>query len=157
MRSIRAASSIRRRTSRSAWRDATSWNYRTGAYTAKHSPGARYRVPWMDGRTFRIGQAPGGLITTHNTPWTRDAVDISMPVGTPIVAARGGTVIQAVAALTDGGEDPALREKANAVRVLHEDGTIGEDLHFMHLGVAGRGGGVAGPRKARRSCRSSRV
>src|SRR5258706_1376287 len=94
----------------------------------------------MDGRTFRIGQAPGGLITTHNTPWTRDAVDISMPVGTPVVAARGGTVIQAVGAFPDGGEEPALREKANAVRVLHEDGTSGEYLHFMHLGVAVREG-----------------
>ena len=132
---------------RLAWRYATSWNYRTGAYTAKHSPGARYRVPWMDGRTFRIGQAPGGLITTHNTPWTRDAVDISMPVGTPVVAARGGTVIQAVAAFTEGGEDPALREKANAVRVLHEDGTIGEYLHFMHLGVAVREGEAVAPGK----------
>ena len=135
------------RDSRLAWRYAYAWSYRTGAYTAKHSPDARYRVPWMDGRSFRIGQAPGGVITTHTTPWTRDAVDISMPVGTPIVAARGGTVIGVASGFTVGGEDPALRDKANAVRVLHEDGTIGEYLHFMHLGVAVREGEAVAPGK----------
>ena len=132
---------------RAAWRYGTSWTYQRGAYTAKHSPGALYRVPWLDGRTFRIGQAPGGVITTHTMPWSRDAVDVSMPVGTPIIAARGGTVIQAVSGFTQGGDDPALRDKANKVRVLHEDGTIGEYLHFMHLGVAVREGEVVVPGK----------
>jgi len=130
-----------------AWRYAMSWSYRRGVYTAKHSPAALYRVPWMDGQTFRIGQAPGGVITTHTTPSSRDAVDVTMPMGTPIVAARGGTVIHAVQDYTLGGKDPALRDKANAVRVLHDDGTIGEYLHFMHQGVAVREGEGVAPGK----------
>jgi murein DD-endopeptidase MepM/ murein hydrolase activator NlpD len=132
---------------RLSWRYGTSWSYRRGVYTAKHSPDARYRVPWMDGSTFTIGQAPGGIITTHTTPSSREAVDVTMPEGTPIVAARGGTVIHVVAGFTVGGEDPALRDKGNVVRVLHEDGTMGEYIHFRHQGVAVREGEAVAPGK----------
>jgi murein DD-endopeptidase MepM/ murein hydrolase activator NlpD len=132
---------------RLGWRYATSWSYRRGAYTAKHSPDAMYRVPWMDGSTFRIGQAPGGVMTTHTTAASREAVDITMPEGTPIVAARGGTVIQVAADFTAGGEDPALRDKGNVVRVLHDDGTIGDYVHFRYQGVTVREDEVVAPGK----------
>ena len=127
------------------WGYATSWTYRRGVYTAKHNSDVLYRLPWMDGSTFTIGQAPGGPITTHTTPSSREAVDVTMPEGTPIVAARGGTVIQTVAHFTVGGEDPSLRDKGNAVRVLHDDGTVGDYLHFKHEGVAVREGEVVKP------------
>lgn len=130
---------------RQGWRYATSWSYRRGVYTAKHNPDALYRLPWMDGRTFTIGQSPGGPVTTHTTPSSREAVDVTMPEGTPVVAARGGTVIQVVASFTVGGEDPALRDKGNVVRVLHDDGTIGDYVHFKYQGVAVREGEAVKP------------
>jgi len=121
---------------RKAWRYQTRSSNAYGSYQAQHDPAAMYRVPWMDGRTFVIGQAPGGKITTHDTPSSREAIDVTMPEGTPVVAARGGVVFQAISEHSEGRLDKALWQKANMVRVLHDDGTIGNYLHFMHDGVA---------------------
>src|SRR5918995_1967383 len=51
-----------------------------------------YRLPWGDGLSFMFTQVPGGRITSHFTKATLYAVDISMPEGMPIVAAREGLV-----------------------------------------------------------------
>jgi murein DD-endopeptidase MepM/ murein hydrolase activator NlpD len=118
------------------WSYKLRYRYRYGSYTAGHDPAAMYRVPWLDGRTFVIGQAPGGRIVTHTTPASREAVDIPMPVGTPILAARGGVVFQTIAENDSGGIDEIYRTKANVVRVLHGDGTVGNYVHLMHEGVA---------------------
>lgn len=122
------------------WRYAYSWSWRLGALTARHDPKALYRVPWKDGEAFRIDQAPGGRITTHTTPSSRDAVDITMPEGTPIVAAREGTVIRVAQGFSEGGVNEALRSQANLVEVLHADGTLGQYVHFRNHGVAVRVG-----------------
>lgn len=116
------------------------YRYRYGAYNAAHDPAAMYRVPWLDGRTFVIGQAPGGRMVTHLTPASRNAVDIPMPEGTPILAARAGVVFQTVAENDAGGTDEAYRSKANVVRILHADGTVGNYVHLMHEGVAVKSG-----------------
>jgi len=126
-----------------AWRYNTGSRTHYGSYEAQHDPSALYRVPWMDGRTFIIGQAPGGKITTHLQPYSREAIDITMPVGTPIVAARGGVVFKTIAEHSNSGAlDEAFRNKANLVRVLHDDGTIGNYVHLMPQGVAVQEGEV---------------
>ena len=56
-----------------------------------------YRLPWADGLSFMFTQAPDGRITTHFTKAMLHAVDIAMPEGTSIVAARAG-VVEAVEA-----------------------------------------------------------
>jgi len=118
------------------WRYALRYRYRYGSYNSGHDPAAMYRVPWLDGRTFVIGQAPGGPVITHNSPASREAIDVPMPVGTPILAARAGIVFQAVSENDAGGSDESFRSKANVVRVLHGDGTIGNYVHLMYEGVA---------------------
>jgi len=127
---------VSRLDARGSWRYESSWSWRAGDVNARPDPQARYRVPWMDGRAFTIGQAPGGRITTHTEPWSREAIDVNMPEGTPVLAARAGVVIRAVDEYSEGRLDPALLDKANLVRVLHDDGTMGEYLHFKHAGVA---------------------
>lgn len=54
-----------------------------GDFNAAQAPDASYRLPYRDGLAFRIGQAPGGPISTHTTPDSRYAVDIGMPLGAP--------------------------------------------------------------------------
>jgi len=123
------------------------YRYRYGSYNAGHDPAALYRMPWLDGRTFVIGQAPGGRIVTHLTPASRNAVDIPMPEGTPILAARAGVVFQTVAENDAGGTEEAYRSKANVVRILHADGTVGNYVHLMHEGVAVKSGERVEPGK----------
>src|SRR5688572_21033357 len=123
------------------------YRYRYGSYNAGHDPAALYRVPWMEGRSFDIGQAPGGKMVTHLTAASREAVDIPMPEGTPILAARAGIVFQTVADNDAGGTDEAYRNKANVVRILHNDGTVGNYVHLMHEGVAVKSGERVEPGK----------
>jgi murein DD-endopeptidase MepM/ murein hydrolase activator NlpD len=126
-----------------------SWRYQYqsrrsfGSFEARPDPAAMYRVPWMDGRTFIIGQAPGGKITTHLQPYSKEAIDVTMPEGTPIVAARGGVVFSAISEHDNKGAlHESMRTKANLVRVMHDDGTIGNYVHLMPAGVAVQAGEV---------------
>jgi murein DD-endopeptidase MepM/ murein hydrolase activator NlpD len=125
---------------RLAWRYQYGWSWRLGDYKATHHSYAAYRVPWLDGRAFRIGQAPGGRITTHDKPWNRNAIDVSMPEGTPIVAARAGTVVEVTEGFSEGGKDESFVNQANVVRLVHEDGTLAEYVHLMQGGSAVRVG-----------------
>lgn len=122
------------------WHYKLRFRYRYGSYNAGHDPAAMYRVPWLDGRTFVIGQAPGGPVITHNSPASREAIDVPMPEGTPVLAARAGIVFQTVSENDTGGADESFRSKANVVRVLHGDGTIGNYVHLMHEGIAVKNG-----------------
>lgn len=113
----------------------TSAAFRLGVLGAQHDPSTLYRMPYLDGRTFTIGQAPGGPITSHNTPESQFAIDFTMPEGTLILAARSGIVIDIEENYTEGGKEARLLSKANSVRILHSDGTIATYAHLMPGGV----------------------
>lgn len=72
------------------------YSSRYGDPRATHDPQATYRLPFEAGKEFTIGQAWGGTLTTHNSPESQFAVDIPMPTGTTIVAARSGIVTDVV-------------------------------------------------------------
>lgn len=115
---------------RAAWLAiALAWGTCAGAETL-------YRLPWADGLSFMFTQAPGGRITTHFTKATLHAVDIFMPEGMPVVAARDG-VVEALAAHHDPeAENEPLTYEGNFVRVRHADGTAAIYAHLKHRGVA---------------------
>lgn len=89
----------------------------------------RYPLPWRGG-PFRLTQGANGQYS-HYTPKGRHAVDIAMPVGTPIVAARGGIVVQTESDQRGRSPNPA----GNHVRILHDDGTMGVYLHLQEGSV----------------------
>ena len=80
---------------------------------------------------FRVTQAGGGKFS-HKGPKNRYAVDISMPVGTPVYAARDGTVVDMKMHFTKAGLDPAAHGKANYIRLRHADGTMTVYVHLQH-------------------------
>ncbi|MGE8189240.1 peptidoglycan DD-metalloendopeptidase family protein [Pseudomonas sp. NPDC086278] len=94
----------------------------------------RYPVPWRGG-PFRLSQGANGQYS-HFGPKNRYALDIAMPEGTPIIAARGGVVVKTENAQTGRGTDPS----GNFVRVLHDDGTMGVYLHLKQGSVCVREG-----------------
>lgn len=94
-----------------------------------------YRLPWPEGLSFMFIQAPGGRITSHFTKATLHAVDIAMPEGVPVLAARAG-VVEAMESLHGASpeEDP-LSYEGNFVRVRHADGSAATYAHLQHKGV----------------------
>ncbi|TRX73421.1 peptidoglycan DD-metalloendopeptidase family protein [Pseudomonas mangiferae] len=101
---------------------------------AEPPPGAegsyRYPLPWVGG-PFRVSQGANGGFS-HHTVKSRYALDIAMPEGTPIVAARAGRVLTV-------RNDQAGREgdpSGNHVRVLHRDGSMSVYLHLQPGSVA---------------------
>ncbi|MFB4391292.1 MULTISPECIES: M23 family metallopeptidase [unclassified Pseudomonas] len=98
----------------------------------------RYPFPWRGG-PFRMTQGPNGGFS-HFGPKGRYAMDIAMPEGTPIIAARGGVVVKVENRQSGRGTHPS----GNFVRVLHPDGTMGVYLHLMRGSVVvGEGQRVA--------------
>lgn len=93
-----------------------------------------YPLPWQGG-PFRLTQGANGQYS-HFTPKGRYAMDIAMPEGTPIVAARSGIVVKTENAQSGRGNNPS----GNFVRILHDDGTMGVYLHLMQGSVSVREG-----------------
>lgn len=107
-------------------------------------PGARpqnvtYLLPF-DAARIQVSQAPQGQFS-HNDAENREAIDFALPEGTPVLAARAGTVMQVQAGYQGNGQD---RDhdlgRANLVRVLHEDGSMAVYAHLQHHGVLVRPG-----------------
>jgi len=92
--------------------------------------GYSYPLPWVGG-PFRLSQGPNGTFS-HFGIKSRYAMDIAMPEGTQIIAARAGTVIKVENGQSGRGSDPS----GNFVRVLHDDGTMGVYLHLMRGSVS---------------------
>ncbi len=112
-----------------AWRYGYRVRAMLGDPAAIHRPNQPYAPPFATGQSFAIGQAFGGAFS-HQDPQSRYAVDLSLPLGTPVRAARAGVVMEVAGDFFDGGLDPRYQTRANAVRVLHEDGTMGVYAHL---------------------------
>ena len=118
-----------------SFRFSTQNRFHPGNFRASHDSGALYRLPFEDDRSFVIGQAPGGPMTTHNTPDSEQAIDFTMPENTLIVAARKGVVISAEGANQFGGQDKTMLSMANHIRILHADDSIATYAHLAPRGV----------------------
>lgn len=110
-----------------------------GDPSATHRPERPYTPPFSPGQRFPIGQAFDGAFS-HQHPQSRHAVDIALPLGTPVRAAREGVVMEFAADFLDGGTDPKYRTRANAVRILHADGTMAVYAHLQADSVRVRPG-----------------
>lgn len=86
----------------------------------------RYARPWKDDAHL-ITQGFNGSFS-HNTPQSRYAVDIAMPEGTAIYAARSGSVLSVKNSDHGRGTSP----NGNYVRILHRDGTSSAYLHLQN-------------------------
>lgn len=96
--------------------------------------------PFPAGQAFVISQGFNGD-KTHGGPDSQYAVDIVMPVGTPILAARDGTVMDVEEDFKDGGTNrDQFVERANRVLILHDDGTMAVYAHIDLASVTVRPG-----------------
>ncbi len=104
--------------------------YLHGDPDAEHSIDRPYRAPFALANRFMVSQAfPIGV--THNTVDSYYAVDIAMPIGTDVYAAREGTVVEVASTNFRAGPDPKVEgASANLVRILHDDGTFAVYAHL---------------------------
>lgn len=104
--------------------------YLPGDPEARHAGDASYRAPFAVGASYLITQTYPDSVT-HLTRDSMYAVDIAMPVGTDIVAARDGVVFDVASTNFKGGPDAdQYADLANIVRILHDDGTYAVYAHL---------------------------
>ena len=106
-----------------------SYEYMIGDPRAVHRPSEPYRAPYALANDFPVSQAYPDKIT-HTTPDSEHAIDIAMPIGTDIFAARGGVVFEVTASNFKGGTSKSDMKLANIVRILHDDGTYAVYAHL---------------------------
>jgi murein DD-endopeptidase MepM/ murein hydrolase activator NlpD len=105
------------------------WKGILGSPGAEHKPHMPYRAPFAVGATYKVSQAFPARFT-HVTPADQYAVDIALPDGTPVDAAREGTVINVRHDKFLGAASPVMMDQANMVEILHDDGTIAVYAHL---------------------------
>lgn len=88
-----------------------------------------YAFPLPAGGGWRLTQGFGGR-ASHRDAANFHALDFAAAQGTPVLAARAGTVMQVVDAFTEGGMAEGLKDRMNLVRVLHADGSMGLYAHI---------------------------
>lgn len=98
-----------------------------------------YTLPFKKGAKHSVIQGYRGVFTHRYIA----ALDFEMPVGTPICAARGGTIYSYKDDSNEGGFLPKYKDKANFIIIKHNDGTFGCYWHLKKDGVLVKAGYVA--------------
>lgn len=83
----------------------------------------------------RIDQGFGGNFS-HNDEQNRYALDFAADIGTPVFAARAGTVMQVESDFSKAGlKQEKYGGRANFIRILHDDGSMALYAHLATHGV----------------------
>ena len=97
-----------------------------------------YELPFEKGTEHKVVQGYGGLFSHVHTA----AIDFEMPVGTPVYAAREGTIYSYKDDSDEGGLSSTYKKKANYIIVKHDDGSFGCYWHLHKNGVLIKSGRV---------------
>ena len=89
-----------------------------------------YYPPFPLGLEFPISQGFDGD-ATHKEPPNQYAVDIVMPIGTPILAARSGRVMDMEDDFHGAAQEKRYLSRSNQIRILHDDGTMAVYAHLQ--------------------------
>jgi murein DD-endopeptidase MepM/ murein hydrolase activator NlpD len=112
-----------------SWRYTLQYSYTIGSPLAIHDSHAIYFLPFAKGSKYPVSQAFGGKFS-HNDKQNQYAVDIVMPVDTPIYAARAGVVMEVDNDYYKSGAKKTYKSRANSIRILHADGSMAIYAHL---------------------------
>ncbi len=94
-----------------------------------------YSLPVDENSQWALGQEFNGEYS-HNDEQNRYAVDFIVPVGTPVLAARSGIVMETIGSYDAGGQNAKIyASRANFIRILHDDGSMALYAHLKENGV----------------------
>jgi len=103
-----------------------------------------YDFPLPTGTHYTLDQGFDGRFS-HDTPEGAYSLDFGVPEGTPVLAARAGVVMQVEDAFRTSGRDSArFGDRANFIRVLHDDGSMAVYAHLAPHSLAVRLGARVG-------------
>lgn len=92
-----------------------------------------YRLPFYPDAHFTLEQGFDGPFSHHDAQ-SRYAIDLGVDEGTPVLAARGGTVMQVEEEFRGRGLDiERFGDRANIVRIVHDDGSMAVYAHLAPL------------------------
>lgn len=106
-----------------SWKLAVKYRYIIGRPLANYRATKSYLPPLAPGASFPISQAFGGAFS-HTDEQNHYAVDIAMPIGTPVYATKAGTVLEVDDDYFKSGVNKAYAAEANSIRILHDDGAM---------------------------------
>lgn len=105
-----------------------------GAKTRSHIDVGRarspYLLPWRGGSSRLCVQGNCGVVSHFKGEWDQHSFDFAMPVGTPVLAARAGVVVDVDVSHHGAGKN----KPANVIDVRHDDGTTGSYVHLKQHG-----------------------
>lgn len=109
------------------------YTFRTinGDCNKKHQTKYPYRLPFEKGKKVRIMQGFFGDFSHQK----QHAIDFDVPIGTKILAARDGIVIETKDDSDSGGKTKEFANQGNFIRILHEDATTAVYFHLKKNGV----------------------
>ena len=120
-------------------------NYALGMIAIPGDPHAipddvSYSLPVDENSGWELGQIfHGGF--SHGDEQNRYAVDIIVDPGTPVLAARSGTVMETMSGFNGSSLNrKEYAERANFIRILHDDGSMAIYAHLQQDGVLVRVG-----------------
>ena len=91
-----------------------------------------YSLPFKKDKKYRVTQSFHGK-SSHHSDASRFAIDFQLEVGETVHAARGGVVVKVIDWFTKQG-GPELRNAANRIVVILEDGTLASYVHLDYKG-----------------------
>ena len=109
-----------------------SYQAQYGSLDAEHDDTYRYALPYAPGTAHPVAQAYDGAGTHRGL----NAIDWTMPVGTPVHAARPGLVVAVRDSMQGSGITRFMQGRSNFVFVQHDDGTIGVYGHLQQHSAA---------------------
>ncbi len=107
------------------------YKWQFGVINVQADDSYAYALPYERGQSYIMSQGPNGQESHQG----RYAYDWDMPMGSAVHAARGGVVIDVIENFSDGGADETFRNKANAIEIMHDDGTVGRYSHLQKNGA----------------------
>ncbi len=90
-----------------------------------------YELPFPKGKNVKVYQGYNGTFSHQD----QNALDFSMPDGTDVLAARGGTIVQIVQNNTEACPREECKKYNNYVTVMHDDGTFAYYAHIQYNSV----------------------
>ena len=91
-----------------------------------------YVLPYSIGETYAVAQGNCTAGRHRANAGQQFAYDFAMPLGTTLIASRGGVVVGIEESFSDGTGIPG---EENFVAIRHDDGTTGRYIHLTTLGA----------------------